>query len=48
MITKTPVMAGIIKTNAPPETPFLTADAKKSTQTPVMESFNVIKTTVEG
>lgn len=46
-MTATPVMSGVMKNGAPPETPFLTSDGGKVMQTPVMDSFNVIKTTQE-
>ena len=42
--SKTPLLAGVIKESAPPETPFLTADGEpKDDSTPVMQSFSVLK-----
>ena len=44
LISQTPVLAGVMRDSAPPETPFLTSDGGALVnQTPVMKRFSVFR-----
>ena len=44
LISQTPVLAGVIRDGAPPETPFLTSEGGALVnQTPVMKRFSILR-----